>query len=905
MRILTSRHVLPRCVLGMLACVLANQANAQTPTDDSMFASGSVTSDHREYPYRLLAPEKIEANTRYPLVVYLHGAGERGDDNKHQLAWLPRTMAEPANRAAFPCFLLAVQCPTNQRWVEVPWDAKDSTPLPAQPSPAIAAVLEAMQRIRGEQPVDPTRIYLTGLSMGGYGSFDLACRHPEWFAAVAPICGGGDERQAERLAGLPCWIWHGDADRAVPVGRSRTMVAAIRQWDPEVRYTELPGVGHDSWKQAYGEHGLLPWLFAQRRPAAPVAAFVPWPTTILTGDAYGASSDFRAGKQLSIGSDRRTSGLHALHLANELQTLTGIPTWASERHGSITLAIDDSLPAGSYQLDIRATIDVVGADLQGLAAGTTSMLQALRQDGNEWTATAMQVRDTPQYGFRAVLVDCARHFQSVATLRRLVELCRLYRVPTLVMHLSDHEAFRFPSQLFPQIVSEPHYTLAELRELVAYATAAGVTLVPEIDLPGHSSALVRAAPAVFGLADHAHHGSIVNLGRDATREALAQLIGEVAAVFAGSPWFHLGGDEVDLSGVAEDPDCKAKMQALGVEDTQELYRDFLLAMHKVVQKLGKKTLVWEGFARGGKVQMPKDITVIAWESAYYPPDQLIADGFTVINASWQPLYVVGGGRLPPHAAPRRWSAEHLYRWHPRRWEHFAPGYPTFGGMEVSADAPVLGAMMCVWEQEDGTAVPHLRQRLAAFAERTWNPNAQRGLGDFLARQRITDQLVERLLPPGSDGDADEWGALQKSGPPRVRYRLFAAPPAGFEAMPDFATSTAYASGTLPILRGGPQSGPLGLVLEATLQVPTAGDYTFRLESCDGPAKLFLGDKLVCDHAQRGHWEGIEATVTLPAGDLALRIDSAQGAFSTLCRVQWRTPGSDTFHLIDPALRPLE
>jgi hexosaminidase len=886
----------------LLAPLLASVIRAQQ--DDSMFASGKVTCEGREYPYRLLAPAQTEANARYPLVVYLHGAGERGDDNKHQLAWLPRTMAEPANRAAFPCFLLAVQCPTNQRWVEVPWGAKDSTPLPEQPSPAISAVMQAMQRIRGEQPIDPTRIYLTGLSMGGYGSFDLACRHPEWFAAVAPICGGGDERQAERLAGLPCWIWHGDADPAVPVIRSRTMVAAIQQFDPAVRYTELPGIGHDSWRQAYGEQGLLPWLFEQRRPEAPVAAFVPWPTTVITGN--GETNDvYRLGKQISIGYDRRSSGFHAQHLATELQTLTGATTVVDEGQGNITLVIDPSLPAGGYRLVIATAIRVVGSDLQGLAAGTTAMLQALRQEGNEWTAPVMQVSDTPEYAFRAVLVDCARHFQSVTTLRRLIELCRLYRVQTLVMHLSDHEAFRFPSQLFPQIASEPHYTLAELRDLVYYAMAAGVTLVPEIDLPGHSSALVHAEPTVFGLADHVHHGSIVNLGRESTREALAQLLGEVAAVFGSSPWFHLGGDEVDLSGVAEDPDCKARMQALGVEDTQELYRDFLLAMHKVVQKLGKQTLVWEGFARGGKVQMPKDITVIAWESAYYPPDQLIADGFTVINASWQPLYVVGGGRLPPHAAPRRWSAEHLYRWQPRRWEHFAPGYPTFGGMEVAADAPVLGAMMCVWEQEDGTAVAHLRQRLAAFAERTWNPNAKRGLGDFLARLRVTDQLVERLLPPGDDGNADEWSSLQKSGTPRVRYRLFAAPPAGFENIPDFATMTAYASGTLPILRGGPQPGPLGMVLEATLQVPAAGDYTFRLESCDGPAKLFLGDKLVCDHSQRGHWEGIEAAVTLRAGDIQLRIDSAQGVFSTLCRVQWRAPGSKEFQLIDPALRPIE
>jgi len=114
------------------------------------------------------------------------------------------------------------------------------------------------------QPVDLDRIYVTGLSMGGYGSWDLAIRTPEKFAAVVPICGGGDESQAARLLGVPIWAWHGDADPAVPVERSRRMIAAIRQAGGNPKYTELAGVGHDSWNPAYRDpHGPIPWLFEQ------------------------------------------------------------------------------------------------------------------------------------------------------------------------------------------------------------------------------------------------------------------------------------------------------------------------------------------------------------------------------------------------------------------------------------------------------------------------------------------------------------------------------------------------------------------------------------------------------------------------------------------------------------------
>jgi predicted peptidase len=116
------------------------------------------------------------------------------------------------------------------------------------------------------EPIDPDRVYLTGLSMGGYGTWDLAERMPKRFAAAVPICGGGDDTKANRLVGLPLWAWHGDADPAVPVERSRQMIAAIKTAGGNAKFTELPGVGHDSWTKAYTDpEGAIPWLFEQRR----------------------------------------------------------------------------------------------------------------------------------------------------------------------------------------------------------------------------------------------------------------------------------------------------------------------------------------------------------------------------------------------------------------------------------------------------------------------------------------------------------------------------------------------------------------------------------------------------------------------------------------------------------------
>jgi predicted peptidase len=230
------------------------------------FAVGSVSVTEAgqavEFRYRLLAPAAPVAGERYPLVVFLHGAGERGRDNDKQLKYLPTWMAEPALRERHPCFLLAPQCREGERWVDVSWADKKSLPQ-GPPTTDMLAAIAAIQAVSSREAVDPARIYLTGLSMGGYGTWDLAARQPERFAAILPICGGGDEATAPRLAKLPIWCFHGDADTVVPVERSRRMIEAVRAAGGNPKYSELPGVGHDSWTPAYRDPTVLDWLFAQ------------------------------------------------------------------------------------------------------------------------------------------------------------------------------------------------------------------------------------------------------------------------------------------------------------------------------------------------------------------------------------------------------------------------------------------------------------------------------------------------------------------------------------------------------------------------------------------------------------------------------------------------------------------
>jgi predicted peptidase len=220
---------------------------------------------HEPFGYRLLKPRAIRATEKYPLLLFLHGADERGTDNRCQTKYLPQWMAQGDYRKNYPCFLVAPQCRPDRLWVETPRAFDRSAPRQA-PGPQMQVAIDIVHDVIKNFPVDEERLYLTGLSMGGYGSWDLGTRLADRWAAVAPICGGGDELYADRLVGVPVWAWHGDADEIVPVAKSRRMIDTIRQAGGEPKYTELKGVGHDSWTPAYTDpQGLIPWMFAQRK----------------------------------------------------------------------------------------------------------------------------------------------------------------------------------------------------------------------------------------------------------------------------------------------------------------------------------------------------------------------------------------------------------------------------------------------------------------------------------------------------------------------------------------------------------------------------------------------------------------------------------------------------------------
>jgi predicted peptidase len=218
-------------------------------------------------PYRLLKPVNPQSMEKFPLVIFLHGAGERGNDNEVQIKHITPLFLEERNRGKYPCYLVAPQCPKGQWWSNFKGEGEAQT-LAAEPSRPMKSLIALIEKIVKEFPVDQSRIYITGLSMGGYGTWDLIARFPDKFAAAAPVCGGGDIKTAEKIRNIPIWAFHGALDKIVPPQQSRRMIKALQDAGAVPGYNEYPDIAHDSWVNAYKEPHLIHWLFKQNLTAS-------------------------------------------------------------------------------------------------------------------------------------------------------------------------------------------------------------------------------------------------------------------------------------------------------------------------------------------------------------------------------------------------------------------------------------------------------------------------------------------------------------------------------------------------------------------------------------------------------------------------------------------------------------
>ena len=256
--------------LAFFLVLLANSASSRAAKHETGFLDRTVQVAGVTYKFQVFVPDNWNKDQRWPVILFLHGAGERGEDGLIQTE-VGFGTAVRRSRIHFPAVVVFPQCRKDQWWTLSPMDEM-----------AMKALEQASREFRG----DPQRTYLTGISMGGYGTWHLAEKYTHHFAALVPVCGGiiaparlgfppntsphPYEDAAKQIGQVPVWIFHGGDDNVVPTDESRKMNEAMRAIGGEVKYTEYPGVGHESWNKAYAEDELLPWLLSKKRTDANV-----------------------------------------------------------------------------------------------------------------------------------------------------------------------------------------------------------------------------------------------------------------------------------------------------------------------------------------------------------------------------------------------------------------------------------------------------------------------------------------------------------------------------------------------------------------------------------------------------------------------------------------------------------
>lgn len=256
---------MPIKILTTFILIIGAAAAVRGADMSERFQARTYTSKkYSTLPYRLLVPPNYDKGKKYPLVLFFHGVGERGTDNRKQLYCGLDIFANENRMKRYPCFIAAPQCPVETKWAEVDWKAARHT-MQNDPTPPLAMSIEIVADLQREFSIDTGRIYVTGYSMGGFATWEAIQRWPDLFAAAVPVCGGGDEALAPRLVHMPIWAFHGALDSIVNVRRSRNMINAIVRAGGMPRYSEYTLITHLCWNFTYTDDAMFDWLFKQKK----------------------------------------------------------------------------------------------------------------------------------------------------------------------------------------------------------------------------------------------------------------------------------------------------------------------------------------------------------------------------------------------------------------------------------------------------------------------------------------------------------------------------------------------------------------------------------------------------------------------------------------------------------------
>ena len=392
-------------------------------------------------------------------------------------------------------------------------------------------------------------------------------------------------------------------------------------------------------------------------------------------------------------------------------------------NATIRIQIDNSFGPEQYRIKVtEADISITVSGLKSLSRATATMLQLICQAKNH-SIPAQTIDDHPTSDYRNVMIDLGRNPHSLRCLYETIDFLWFYKVDSLHLHLTDDQRFAFPSKHFPKLQSDDRAKISwdEFVQLEQYAVTRGITLIPELEVPGHSTILRQKYPETFGKTTT----DLASLPK--ARAGIKKLLDELIEVFPSSPWIHIGGDEA--YGVPED-----------------IQRDLINDLHQYLKSKGKQTLVWEGPSQGkGDNKVHPDVIHINWRTINFPADKMLAAGHRVVNAAWDPLYVVDHyPRTNFSMATPQYIYETLDLY---RFAHFNPDIETFANpIRVPDRSNVIGFCMPWWEGREENWHTMMLPRIIPMADVAWN-GTNRDLDQFELRQRALEVEREKYFCP--------------------------------------------------------------------------------------------------------------------------------------------------------------
>ena len=443
----------------------------------------------------------------------------------------------------------------------------------------------------------------------------------------------------------------------------------------------------------------------------------------------------------------------AATLAEYARRTHGVTLTASE--GGIAFTTDSSLPAEGYVLTVTAEeATVKAADPEGAQHAAVTIIQLMEKEGDGLTLPVGTVEDFPKCTWRAVMIDLARDWHELRVLYEYVDMCCFYKVRYLHLHFTDDQSYTLPSKAFPALSTEGrHYTEDEIKGLIAYAKSRGVQIVPEIDVPGHTTSFSAAYGDIFG------RDGIICLS-DESMTAMETLFRELCELFADSDYIHMGGDEAFIDRWTTCEKCLSALRRDGVavdkyladdqhrHDLAEImYATFVKRICEVILSCGKTPVVWEGFHEDTNHMIPREALIISWENYYQTTPQLLKAGFRILNGSWAPMYIV---------TPKRyWTPEEVYNWNIYTWQPVHPKSPYYGSsLTIEPTEQVEGGQLLAWGDWIMPSYPDdlaegvreeqrlVEERVPCLTENVWNRVKPTDWTEFSGRMAQVAELYE-------------------------------------------------------------------------------------------------------------------------------------------------------------------